>query len=60
VKQDGMLSTIIIMGKGRTADNNILEEITAIKEPRPPYAFVQIVAAECDLRRKVVFWRLSS
>lgn len=56
VKQDGLFSTII-MGKGKTANNYSLEEISAIKESRPPYAFVQIVNAECDLRRKVVFWR---
>jgi hypothetical protein len=70
VERDGTFSTVI-MGKGKTADDYILEEISAIKESRPPHAFVQIVTADRDLRRKalgtrtvvrgvinpVVFWR---
>ena len=71
VEQDGKMFSTVIMGKGTTADDYILEEINAIKKSGPPHAFVQIVTADRDLRRKalatrtvvrgvinpVVFWR---
>jgi len=68
VIQNGQLSTVIT-GEGITADDYILGEIDSIKESGS--AFVQVVTADRDLRRKalgtrtvvrgvinpVVFWR---
>jgi YacP-like NYN domain len=68
VSQDGQFSTVI-MGEGKTADDYILGEIESFKASAS--AFVQIVTADRDLRRKalksrtvvrkvinpVVFWR---
>lgn len=70
IEQDGKFSTVI-MGKGMTADDYVLGEIETIKETKPPHAYIQIVTADRDLRRKalhtrnvvrgvinpVVFWR---
>jgi hypothetical protein len=51
VAKDGKFSTVI-MGEGKTADDYILEEIESSKTSGS--AFVQVVTADRDLRRKAL------